>query len=84
MRGLTPVCSCPRDMTGDPFVSCRPFTKEDLCVPNPCGSNAICTPGHDKTGKERPVCTCPPGYTGNSLHTCVRVSPDQNCFYLKR
>lgn len=27
LRGLTPVCSCPRDMTGDPFVSCRPFTK---------------------------------------------------------
>ena len=27
LRGLTPVCSCPRDMTGDPFVRCRPFTK---------------------------------------------------------
>ena len=26
LRGTTPVCSCPRDMTGDPFVSCRPFT----------------------------------------------------------
>lgn len=26
LRGLTPICSCPRDMTGDPFVSCRPFT----------------------------------------------------------
>lgn len=25
LRGLTPVCSCPRDMTGDPFVRCRPF-----------------------------------------------------------
>lgn len=27
LRGLTPVCSCPRDMTGDPFVQCRPFEK---------------------------------------------------------
>lgn len=25
VRGSTPVCSCPRDMTGDPFVRCRPF-----------------------------------------------------------
>ncbi|KAF9408048.1 hypothetical protein HW555_012139 [Spodoptera exigua] len=25
LRGLTPVCSCPRNMTGDPFSYCRPF-----------------------------------------------------------
>lgn len=25
LRGLTPVCSCPKDMTGDPFIRCRPF-----------------------------------------------------------
>lgn len=37
-------------MTGDPFVSCRPFTKEDLCIPNPCGTNAQCVPGHDNSG----------------------------------
>ena len=73
LRGLTPVCSCPRDMTGDPFVRCRPFTKEDLCTPNPCGTNAVCTPGFDRTNTERPVCTCPAGYTGNALRTCVRV-----------
>ena len=72
LRGLTPVCSCPRDMTGNPFVSCRPFTKEDLCSPNPCGTNAICTPGYDRSQKERPVCTCPAGYTGNALSSCVR------------
>ncbi|XP_055644665.1 neurogenic locus notch homolog protein 3 [Toxorhynchites rutilus septentrionalis] len=72
LRGLTPVCSCPRDMTGDPFVSCRPFTKEDLCSPNPCGVNAMCTPGYDRSNRERPVCTCPPGFTGNALSNCVR------------
>jgi len=72
LRGLTPICSCPRDMTGDPFVRCRPFTKEDLCIPNPCGQNAQCVPGHDNTGKERPVCTCLPGYTGNPLSYCAR------------
>ena len=44
----------------------------DLCEPNPCGINAICTPGHDNTGKERPVCTCPTGYIGNALTSCQR------------
>ncbi|XP_055543234.1 nidogen [Wyeomyia smithii] len=72
LKGLTPICSCPRDMTGDPFVSCRPFTKEDLCDPNPCGLNAICTPGYDRNNQERPVCTCPAGYTGNALSNCVK------------
>ncbi|XP_063698652.1 neurogenic locus notch homolog protein 3 isoform X1 [Culicoides brevitarsis] len=81
LRGLTPVCSCPRDMTGDPFVRCRPFTKEDLCIPNPCGANAQCVPGHDRSGKERPVCTCLPGYTGNALSNCVRgeCQSDSEC-----
>lgn len=78
LRGLTPVCSCPRDMTGDPFVRCRPFTKQDLCEPNPCGTNAVCTPGHDNTGRERAVCTCPPGHTGNSLVHCARGECQSN------
>lgn len=30
LRGLTPVCSCPRDMTGDPFIGCRPFEKSKV------------------------------------------------------
>jgi hypothetical protein len=78
LRGLTPICSCPRDMTGDPFISCRKFVPEDLCRPNPCGQNAICTPGFDRTQRERPVCTCPPGYTGNALTNCVRGECQSN------
>ncbi|KAL0267041.1 UNVERIFIED_CONTAM: hypothetical protein PYX00_009414 [Menopon gallinae] len=70
--GTTAVCSCPKDMTGDPFVRCRPFEKRDLCTPNPCGTNAQCTPGYDRSGKDRPVCTCPPGYIGNALVSCTR------------
>ncbi|KAJ3650628.1 hypothetical protein Zmor_016716 [Zophobas morio] len=70
LRGLTPICSCPRDMTGDPFISCRPFDKRDLCEPNPCGDNARCEPGYDRTNKERPVCTCHPGYVGDPLTGC--------------
>ncbi|XP_019877759.1 slit homolog 1 protein isoform X2 [Aethina tumida] len=81
LRGLTPVCSCPRDMTGNPFVSCRPFTSQDLCEPNPCGANAKCQPGFDRTNKERPVCTCLPGYTGDPLRGCVRgeCTDDSGC-----
>uniref|UniRef100_A0A0K8SUK5 Protein lin-12 n=1 Tax=Lygus hesperus TaxID=30085 RepID=A0A0K8SUK5_LYGHE len=81
----TPVCSCPRDMTGDPFIRCRPFVKEDLCIPNPCGQNAQCTPGHDRTGKERPVCTCLPGYVGDALVSCRRgeCQSNQECGYDK-
>ncbi|XP_026501343.2 neurogenic locus notch homolog protein 3 [Vanessa tameamea] len=72
LRGLTPVCSCPKTMTGDPFTFCRPFEARDLCEPNPCGTNAKCTPGHDRTGAERPVCTCPAGYIGNALSACEK------------
>ena len=59
------ICSCPKTHTGDPFVSCRPFTLADLCNPNPCGPNAFCEPGKDKrTGEDRPVCLCNEGYRG--------------------
>ncbi|XP_048505762.1 neurogenic locus notch homolog protein 1 isoform X2 [Athalia rosae] len=81
LRDITPICSCPKDMTGDPFVSCRPFEPIDLCKPNPCGANAVCTPGSDNTGRERPVCTCPPGYIGNALISCQRgeCQSDNEC-----
>lgn len=54
---------------------------EDLCRPNPCGTNAQCVPGHDNTGKERPVCTCYAGYTGNPLTHCSRgeCQSDSEC-----
>ena len=62
------ICSCPKTHTGDPFVSCRPFTKADLCNPNPCGPNAFCEPGVDNlTGEDRPVCLCEEGYRGEEL-----------------
>lgn len=53
----------------------------DLCEPNPCGVHAVCTPGHDNTGKERPVCTCPTGYIGNALVSCQRgeCQTDSEC-----
>ncbi|XP_026470785.1 neurogenic locus notch homolog protein 1-like [Ctenocephalides felis] len=72
LRQTTPVCSCPKHMTGNPLIACRVFEKRDLCDPNPCGLNAECKPGFDNIGNERPVCTCPKGYFGNALHKCTR------------
>jgi len=66
------ICSCPRNWLGHPFESCRPPTLDDLCNPNPCGTNAQCTPGHDNLRRDRPVCTCLPGYVGNALVSCRR------------
>ncbi|XP_045134786.1 adhesive plaque matrix protein 2-like [Portunus trituberculatus] len=65
-----PVCSCPRSHTGDPFKHCRPFGPEDYCNPNPCGLNANCNPGTDRSGDTRAVCTCPKYYVGNPLIEC--------------
>ncbi|XP_050512495.1 neurogenic locus notch homolog protein 3 isoform X1 [Diabrotica virgifera virgifera] len=81
LRGLTPVCSCPKDMTGDPFIRCRPFEPRDLCEPNPCGSNAHCEPGFDRSNNERPVCTCPRGFTGDPLRACFQgeCTEDSQC-----
>merc|ERR1712241_486432 len=86
-----PICSCPRGFTGDPFVSCREFTRKDLCVPNPCGSGARCQPGNDRSGADRHVCTCPTGFRGDPLSGCTRgecendsdCSPPQACFHFK-
>ena len=77
----TPVCSCPKDYTGDPFRSCRRFTKEDLCQPNPCGAGAVCRPGHDRSGRDKPVCTCPSGFRGDPLVRCSRgeCDHDEDC-----
>ncbi len=58
--------------TGDPFQSCREFTRQDLCTPNPCGAGARCQPGNDRSGSDRPVCTCPSGFRGDPLVGCTR------------
>ena len=57
VKNHTPVCSCPKGFTGDPFQSCRRFTREDLCNPNPCGLDARCQPGSDRSGNDKPAST---------------------------
>ncbi|ROT61485.1 hypothetical protein C7M84_020737 [Penaeus vannamei] len=56
-----PLCSCPRSMTGDPFVRCEPIrAPPDPCIPTPCGPYTKC-----QVVKDRAVCSCLPGYFGN-------------------
>lgn len=73
-----------RPVSVKPTVNCirsDGWVAEDLCEPNPCGANAKCQPGFDRTNKERPVCTCLPGYTGDPLRGCVRgeCTDDSGC-----
>ena len=58
------ICRCPRSTTGDPFRSCRKFTREEICAP--CGQNTDCEVRglwshrqnirHRGKGKCRPSC----------------------------
>ncbi|XP_023336883.1 neurogenic locus notch homolog protein 1 [Eurytemora carolleeae] len=75
-------CSCPPGMEGDARYECRISSGSNrnvgfgssgsICEPNPCGNDAVCTPGSDNTGRSRPVCTCPRGFRGNALASCTR------------
>ncbi|TRY80939.1 hypothetical protein TCAL_04725 [Tigriopus californicus] len=78
VKNHKPICSC---FTGDPFRSCREFNRDDLCKPNPCGVDAICQPGYNNRGSDKPVCTCPSGYRGNPLVRCTRgdCERDSDC-----
>jgi len=66
-------------------------TSGSLCSPNPCGREAECKEGLDRSGEPRPICTCPRGYRGNALVACRRgecfndseCSPDRACFDYK-
>ncbi len=68
-----PTCSCPADMSGDPFVLCRPVprdeTPKDPCKPSPCGPNSVC-----RVNNGVAVCSCQQGMIGSPpscKHECV-------------
>lgn len=53
----SPVCSCPPDYQGDPFVGCfqrPPETPKDPCNPSPCNRNGQC-----RVVNGVPICTYP-------------------------
>jgi hypothetical protein len=76
VRNHNPICRCPPDQIGDPFVSCQPAPKQqepltpiDPCRPSPCGLFAECRPIGDRAS-----CSCLPSYIGappNCRPECV-------------
>lgn len=52
----SPICSCPANLIGDPFVECKVPLAEpvDPCNPSPCAVNGIC-----RVHNGAPVCTYP-------------------------
>lgn len=86
-----PICSCPLDMTGDPFARCYPAPpppppgpKDEPvrrpCQPSPCGLNSEC-----RVRDEQASCSCLPNFIGappNCRPECVvntDCSPEQAC-----
>uniref|UniRef100_A0A8D8VM32 Neurogenic locus Notch protein n=1 Tax=Cacopsylla melanoneura TaxID=428564 RepID=A0A8D8VM32_9HEMI len=64
-----PICSCPGNLVGDPFVRCYeetpriPDVPENPCLPSPCGPNADC-----RVLDHHPVCSCVVGMLGAPPH----------------
>lgn len=68
----SPICSCPSQTAGDPFVECRPSERSNPCVPSPCGPNGIC-----RVVNSAAVCTYPECITNDDCST------DRSCFNQK-
>lgn len=61
-----PICSCPPQFSGDPFIRCTPIVIEQTpvvtnpCDPSPCGPNSRCREIGDS-----PSCSCLEGFIGS-------------------
>lgn len=70
----SPICSCPRNMIGDPFTECKiPPKPVDPCLPSPCGPNGIC-----KVINNVASCTYPECVTNPDCHP-TKVCINQRC-----
>lgn len=70
----SPICSCPSQTAGDPFVECRPVLREqdNPCSPNPCNINGFC-----RVINGAAICTYPECITNDDCST------DRSCFNQK-
>ncbi|KAJ9598210.1 hypothetical protein L9F63_011093, partial [Diploptera punctata] len=83
-----PICSCPPEYTGDPFVlctkeRCRPecvlssdCAKDRACINNKCSDPCPGTCGLNaqcRVINHVPSCSCLPGFTGDSLRSCTLI-----------
>lgn len=83
-----PVCNCPPDTTGNPFINChkidRKCTKNEecsekeyeFCVDEKCQScKEICAPQAECSSKEgKPICSCPVGTVGDPFKSCISLA----------
>jgi hypothetical protein len=53
-----PVCACPTDLVGDPFVECKTPIRDvvDPCNPSPCGPNGRCRQVNGAATCDYPEC----------------------------
>lgn len=70
----SPICSCPSQTAGDPFVECRPIAREqeNPCLLNPCNINGFC-----RVINGAAICTYPECITNDDC------SADRSCFNQK-
>lgn len=63
VKNHVPLCYCPPNHSGDPFLSCSPakviIPSGNPCNPSPCGANSRCLQHGDTA-----VCSCLPGFKG--------------------
>ncbi|ETN60100.1 dumpy [Anopheles darlingi] len=69
----SPVCSCPANMIGDPFVECKVAPPKDPCSPSPCRTNGICRVVGDRAECQYPECII------NSDCSPARACYNQKC-----
>lgn len=74
----TPICECPKNSTGDPFMECSPqkiVSEVNPCNPNPCGMNTKC---REENGVAS--CLCLSDFYGNPEKGCMpKCSANNDC-----
>ncbi|EAT34892.1 AAEL012905-PA [Aedes aegypti] len=69
----SPVCSCPSNMIGDPFVECKEAPPKDPCNPSPCRTNGVCRVVGGRAECQYPECVI------NSDCSSNRACYNQKC-----
>lgn len=73
-----PICSCPEEMSGNPYSYCwpKPYIKQedDVCNPSPCGLFSTCTNNNNV-----PECKCLENYIGRPPNCRPECTSDFDC-----
>lgn len=78
MVNHSPICTCPPNHLGNPFISCtfreEPRIPQDPCSPSPCGPNSQCREINGVAS-----CGCLLGYVGAPPNCRPECIIDQDC-----